>query len=164
MQPINVVNWDVALSMWATGKAQTVAEYEEEIHSAYLTMKMPSVMRLLTSVKQEWKPAKFSRVNVYTRDKYKCQYCATRCSTEELTYDHVRPRTLGGKTEWANIVSCCVPCNMYKGGRTPEQAGMKLLKKPVQPVSLPQAVFAFTRKDMPETWRDFIYWTGELEE
>ena len=89
---------------------------------------------------------------------------------DEITYDHVVPRALGGKTTWENIVTACIDCNQRKGGRTPEQAGMKLRSSPVKPKRLPETfrvTFTF-RKGMPESWRSFLrsysYWNGELEE
>jgi hypothetical protein len=81
----------------------------------------------------------------------------------ELTYDHVVPRAQGGKTTWTNIVSCCVKCNSKKAGRTPEQAKMKLLKKPVQPKAIPAVFIQLSRKNVPDAWRDYLYWSGALE-
>lgn len=95
---------------------------------------------------------------------HNCQYCNVKCKTDELTYDHVIPRALGGTTVWTNIVACCYKCNSKKGGRTPEQAKMKLLKKPVQPKSVPKVEFEFTGKPIPEQWRDYVYWSADLSE
>ncbi len=81
----------------------------------------------------------------------------------ELTYDHVVPRSQGGKTVWDNIVTACQECNGRKAGRTPEQAGMRLLKKPVQPVDVPAVTLRLSRASTPDEWRSFLYWTGELE-
>lgn len=76
---------------------------------------------------------KFSRENVFTRDKYICQYCGGKFTRQELTVDHVIPKKHGGTTKWVNIVACCISCNRKKADRSPEQAGMRLLKIPVQP-------------------------------
>jgi hypothetical protein len=75
----------------------------------------------------------FTRLNVYARDQFTCQYCGRMRSIKELNYDHVVPRSVGGRTNWENIVTSCYSCNTKKGGRTPEQAGMKLRKKPYRP-------------------------------
>jgi hypothetical protein len=82
----------------------------------------------------------------------------------DLTYDHVMPRSKGGKTTWTNIATCCVDCNSRKGGRTPEQAGMRLLKAPIEPKVAPAVMFRFSRESAPREWQAFAYWTGELEE
>jgi 5-methylcytosine-specific restriction endonuclease McrA len=159
-----VVHWSDAVTMWANDKCQIVEEYDQVIRSAYLTMRIPAVIKLNSYVNKPIKALKFSRANVYARDSYRCQYCSEKCATDELTYDHVVPRAKGGKTEWTNIVSCCYDCNSYKGGRTPEQAGMKLLKKPVRPKAVPRMEFEFTGKSIPEQWRDYVYWTASLDQ
>jgi 5-methylcytosine-specific restriction endonuclease McrA len=122
------------------------------------------VVRLLKRFRRHKKPVKFSRVNIYGRDDYKCQYCGHKKSINELTYDHVIPRSQGGKTTWTNIVSACGECNSKKAGRTPEQARMKLLKKPVQPVDMPAVFIQVNKSNVPDAWRDYLYWTGSLEQ
>lgn len=163
-EPLGVIPWSDAVTALYNNKASVVEEYDQVVRSAYLTMRIPAVVRLNTYVKKPVKELKFSRVNVYARDGYRCQYCSEKCRTDELTYDHVIPRSMGGKTEWTNIVSCCYFCNAKKGGRTPEQAKMKLLKKPVRPRAVPKIEFEFTGKPVPEQWRDYIYWEGSLSE
>lgn len=162
-EPLGVVSWDAAITMWATDKVVIVEEYDQEIRSAYLTMRIPAVVRLNNYVSKPEKAVKFSRANVYARDNYECQYCGEKCKTDELTYDHVIPRSKGGLTEWTNIVSCCYDCNSKKGGRTPEQARMRLRKQPVRPRAVPKIEFEFTGKPIPEQWRDYVYWAGELD-
>jgi 5-methylcytosine-specific restriction endonuclease McrA len=76
---------------------------------------------------------RFSRSNIFTRDRFTCQYCAERPPRAQLNLDHVVPRAQGGRTTWENIVCCCVPCNRRKGGRTPEQAGVRLHRRPMRP-------------------------------
>ena len=133
--------------------------------SVTLIIKVPAVVRLLRSFRRHARPVKFSRVNIYARDNYKCQYCGKKASISELTYDHVVPRSHGGRTEWTNIVTCCVDCNRKKGGRTPDQAGMRLLKPPKRPDYLPNVVsITIGVKTAPEAWRDFLYWNVELED
>jgi len=153
------------------GKVEIVEEYEDrEIHAVTFVVKMPAVVRLLRALRGARKHVKFSRENVYARDAGKCQYCSAGVPRHEITYDHVVPRALGGTNTWENIVICCVACNQRKGGKTPEQAGMKLRSTPVKPKKLPDA-FRITltfRKGMPSTWktwlRDFTYWNTELDE
>lgn len=162
-EPLSVLSWEAAITGICTGKLIVVEEYEDTVSSAYLTMRIPAVVKTTEYVSKPVKDLKFSRVNVYARDGYKCQYCGDKCTTSELTYDHVVPRSQGGTTDWLNIVSCCYDCNAKKGGRTPQQAKMKLLSKPTRPKAVPRVEFEFTGKSIPEQWRDYVYWTGELD-
>lgn len=162
--PLKVISWQRAIELLTLGKVEVIEEYDHEIRSAYLVIKAPAVVRLLKRFRRVTKPVKFSRVNIYARDDYECQYCGKSCNISELTYDHVIPRSKGGRTEWTNIVSACTKCNSYKGGRTPEQARMKLKKKPVQPVATPAVMIQISRKSVPDAWRDYLYWTGSLDQ
>lgn len=161
---LGTVTWEDAVAMIYGEKAHVVEEYDQIVRSAYLEMRIPAVVKLNSYVSKPIKPVKFSRASVYARDGYKCQYCLTHCDTHELTYDHVIPRAQGGQTVWTNIVSACYKCNSRKGGRTPDQAGMKLHKQPVRPRAVPQMEFAFLGKTIPEQWRDYVYWNGSLSE
>ena len=163
-EPIKVIDWRKAITMLCLGKVEVIEEYTRDIRSVSFTIKLPSVVRLLNVVKRRNKPVKFSRQNIYARDKYKCQYCGTKFPPEDLTYDHVLPRSRGGKTEWTNIVTCCVDCNRKKGGRTPREASMKLLKKPVRPSWVPALRLILGFRTVPLTWREYIYWNVELTE
>lgn len=163
-EPLQVVSWQRAIELLTLGKCEVIEEYDQEVRSAYLVIKIPAVVRLLNKFRRVRKPVKFSRVNIYARDGYKCQYCGEKCEINELTYDHVTPRSQGGRTEWENIVSCCVDCNSYKGGRTPQQAKMRLLKTPVRPTATPAVMIRISRKNVPDAWTDYLYWTGSLNE
>lgn len=163
MQPVDVVSWMDAVSMWWSGKCEIIEEYDGFVRSTSLVIKIPAVVRLINAIRRHVKPVKFSRVNIYGRDNYECQYCGEKLLAAQLTYDHVIPRAQGGKTEWTNIVSCCSDCNGKKGGRTPAQARMRLLKKPIQPTRTPTVTIALSRKNTPEAWRSYMYWNGELD-
>lgn len=163
MRPVEVVHWTRAVALWFQDKAEVIAEYDGFARSSSLVIKIPAVVRLLHAFKRDRKPVKFSRVNIYARDGYRCQYCGGKFAMGELTYDHVVPRSRGGKTSWENIVSACHACNRRKACRTPEQAGMKLRKVPVQPQAVPVLVIPLSRKTVPDAWRDYLYWTGELD-
>ena len=131
-EPIKVISWQRAITLLFLGKVEVLEEYEASgIRSVNLVIKIPAVVRLLRAFRRHARPVKFSRVNIYARDNYKCQYCGRKASISELTYDHVMPRSRGGMTEWTNIVTCCYLCNRKKGGRTPNEAGMKLLASPI---------------------------------
>jgi len=114
-----------------------VAEYDEVVRSPSIELRTPAVVRIKRGLVPKKRTIRFSRTNVYTRDSYRCQYCGEQKPPAQLNYDHVIPRVRGGKTDWDNIVTCCYACNDKKGGRTPEQAKMRLLKKPVKPTWLP---------------------------
>jgi len=170
-EPVARVSWQRAITLVFEGKVEVVEEYDDwKVHSCTLEFKVPSVIRFLKGIFGRKRAVKFSRENVYTRDKGRCQYCACKVTRAESTYDHVTPRSQGGQTRWENIVISCVPCNQKKGGRTPDQAKMKLLSFPVKPKKLPDTVrltFVY-QKNMPESWktwlRDVAYWNGELDQ
>jgi len=163
-EPVKIVSWQRAITLLFLGKVEVVEEYDRGIKTTSLVIKIPSVVRLLKAFRRYPKPVKFSRINIYGRDKYTCQYCGTKKSIGELTYDHVVPRSRGGKTTWTNIATCCSDCNRRKANRTPEQAGMRLLKEPVLPTATPVLVVAVSRESAPDAWRDYLYWTSELDE
>jgi 5-methylcytosine-specific restriction endonuclease McrA len=161
-EPIKVISWQRAITLLFLGKVEVLEEYAEGVHSVNLVIKIPAVVRLLRAFRRHAKPVKFSRVNIYARDHYRCQYCHKRANISDLTYDHVVPRSQGGKTEWTNIVTCCYECNRKKGGRTPHQAGMKLQVHPAQPNWVPAITIRISMRSVPDAWRDYLYWTGEL--
>ena len=162
--PVKVVSWQRAITLLSLGKVEIVEEYDDEIRSTYVVMKMPAVVRLVNAFRKRKKPVKFSRINIYGRDKYRCQYCKTKVSLRSGTYDHVVPRAQGGKTVWTNIVTACQPCNSKKGNRTPEQAGMQLITEPVQPKSVPIQAFKVKKAHAPSAWQSYLYWNCELTE
>lgn len=169
-EPLARVHWQRAVTLLFMGKVEVVEEYEDkEVHSVTFSIKMPSIVRFLGAIRGRKKAVKFSRENVYARDKGQCQYCGVRVPRTELTYDHVIPRAQGGTTVWENIVICCVSCNQRKGGKTPAQAGMRLRATPVRPKKLPDMRLTIVwRRGMPDSWRSFMrdygYWNGELEQ
>jgi 5-methylcytosine-specific restriction endonuclease McrA len=163
-EPLRVINWKKAITLLMLGKVEVVEEYSREVHSVSFTLRLPSVVRLLRLVKRPKTPVKFSRQNIYARDKYRCQYCGKQLPSEELTYDHVIPKYRGGRTEWKNIVTCCIPCNRRKGGRSPKEAKMRLIRKPMRPQWLPAIRITIGYREVPQTWRDYLYWNVELVE
>lgn len=163
-EPLKVINWRKAVTLLFLDKVEVLEEYSREIHSVSFAVKLPSVVRLLRMVKKPRIPVKFSRQNIYSRDKYRCQYCGRKLPPEDLTYDHVIPRYRGGKTRWDNIVTCCIRCNREKGGRTPVEAGMRLINKPSRPSWIPALRVTIGIRDVPSSWRDYLYWNVELIE
>ena len=123
------------------------------------------IIRLLGYEKLPRQDVKFNRRNIYARDGNKCQYCGKRMQTTELSLDHVVPKSQGGKTTWENIVCCCVKCNVKKGGRTPEQAHLHLITKPVKPKRSP-VINIRLADERYHSWKQFLdtaYWTVELK-
>ncbi len=113
--PLSVISWQHAVKLYFLDRVQILEEYDDwEIHSEYLTMKVPAVCVTKDYFKFK-KAAKFSRSNLFLRDLYQCQYCGDTFDHKELTLDHVKPRSKGGKTNWENSVTACKPCNFRKG-------------------------------------------------
>ncbi len=163
-EPLKIINWKKAITMLCLGKVEVIEEYSRDVRSISFTVKLPSVVRLLNVVKRNSSPVKFSRQNIYARDRYKCQYCGRKFSSEDLTYDHVLPKSRGGKTKWENIVTCCMECNRKKGGRTPGEASMRLVRTPEQPAWVPAVRLTIGFREIPSSWRDYLYWHIELLE
>lgn len=159
--PLSLWPWQTAIKAVFLDRVTIVENYEREVHSPNLDMAVPSVIALKQYVKHSEFPA-FTRFNLFLRDRFACQYCG---SPDTLTFDHVTPRRLGGKTTWENIATACAPCNMKKGGRTPKQAHMTLQGAPIRPTSwqLQQYGKSYPPGHLHETWRDWLYWDIELE-
>jgi 5-methylcytosine-specific restriction endonuclease McrA len=163
-EPIKVIGWQRAIGLLFVGKAEVVQEYETSVRSVSVEIRVPAVVRLVRSFRRHYKPIKFSRVNLYARDGYRCQYCRRKTTVDELTFDHVIPKSQGGITGWTNIVTCCYLCNRKKGGRTPREAGMTLLVPPTQPNWMPAVAIRVALKTVPAAWRDYLYWAHEIDD
>ena len=135
------------------------------LQSVHFAVEIPRVIRLLSYDKAPRHGMRFNRRNVFARDGNRCQYCGQRFSTSELSLDHVLPRSQGGDMAWENIVCCCVACNSRKGGRTPQQAGMQLIREPKRPRRNP-LLQGKLRNPKYESWKDFLsdaYWSVDLK-
>ena len=162
-EPIKIIPWQRAMTLLTLDKVEVVEEYDAEIRATSIIVKVPAVVRLRKAFRRFVKPVKFSRVNIYARDGHRCQYCGTKCSIDQLTYDHVIPRSRGGRTTWENIVSCCYACNAKKANRTPAEAKMVLRSTPVRPAWLPAVQIRVSTQSVPDAWRDYVYWAGEID-
>jgi 5-methylcytosine-specific restriction endonuclease McrA len=166
-EPLKIIGWKRAAYLVFSGKAEVIEESDTELRSPSTVWKLPSVIRQFGRFRRRAE-VQFSRLNIYMRDGWTCQYCGEKKSTKDLTFDHVVPRSAGGKTNWTNIVTACRVCNSEKDDKTPAQAGMKLLKEPVRPKWLPAQV-VIKMKEIPKEWANYIdvksfqYWTTELE-
>jgi len=162
-EPIEIISWQRAITLLALDKVEVVAAYDAQIRAISLIVQVPAVVRLRRAFRRHPRPVKFSRVNIYARDGYCCQYCGVRCAIDRLTYDHVVPRSRGGKTTWENIVSACDTCNARKSNRTPAEAKMALRSTPVRPSWMPSVQIRVSARSIPDAWRDYVYWTGRIE-
>jgi hypothetical protein len=150
--------------------SQLRAIYERENHEwvkcVRFELAVPRIIRLLFYDRLPRTNVKFTRRNIYARDSNRCQYCGKRFATSELSLDHVVPRSRGGVSSWANIVCCCVKCNVRKGGRTPYEARMKLVRQPVKPKRSPMIALRLGHEKYA-SWKQFLdaaYWNVELRE
>ena len=144
-------------------------QYREEeddwVRTASTQIQVPRVIRLLDYEKVPRHAVKFNRRNIFARDNNQCQFCGKRFPTTELSLDHVVPRSQGGVSSWENIVCACIDCNVRKGGRTPRQAHMTLIRKPEKPKRSPLLNLKLTQKKY-QSWQSFIdnaYWNVELK-
>jgi len=164
-EPLRVIPWQKAITLLWQGKVEVLEVYDRDIRGVTISFKLPAVMRLLHLVrlKDSHRAVKFSRINIFTRDGYTCQYCGHKFRTEDLTFDHVIPIARGGRKTWENIVTACWRCNNRKSGRTPEDAAMRLLKRPVKPRWNPVITITIGIPNAPESLRDYLYWNTELD-
>lgn len=130
-QPINICRVRRAIKLILYGKAETLINGRGEIHSISYSLPIPSVIHLFSPVRRPPFRRRLTKLEVFNRDKYTCQYCGKE--TRQLTLDHIIPRYRGGTHTWENIVSCCPYCNRRKAGRTPDEAGMRLICSPASP-------------------------------
>ena len=136
----------------------------EMVRTISLSVRIPQVIVLLLFDRLPKKEVKFTRHNVFERDKNTCQYCAKTLDRAELNLDHVLPRERGGQTTWENIVCSCIPCNTRKGNRLPHEAGMQLIRRPKRPKWRP-FVNVSVSNHPHESWKHFLdvaYWNVEL--
>lgn len=163
-EPLDVVSWQRAMTLWCQGKVEIVETHEKEVRAVSFAFKLPSIVRLLRVIRTRRRPrVPFTRANIYARDRFCCQYCGDEFRTEELTFDHVIPVSRGGGRSWENIVTCCVACNRHKADRTPEEARMTLCRIPKEPAAHISFRLTIGYRRAPESWRDYLYWNAVLE-
>jgi 5-methylcytosine-specific restriction endonuclease McrA len=140
-------------------------EDDDWVRTASTQIQVPRVIRLLDYEKVPRHAVKFNRRNIFARDNNQCQFCGKRFPTTELSLDHVVPRSQGGVSSWENIVCACIDCNVRKGGRTPKQAHMSLIRKPEKPKRSPLLNLKLSSKKY-HSWKTFLdnaYWSVELK-
>lgn len=145
---------------WCDVPVQTGDDF---ITTPSMTLRVPRVIQLLSCERPPRHDVKFSRHNIYVRDGNRCQYCGKRFPTSELSLDHVVPLSRGGPSTWENVVCACLPCNVRKGNKLLDEAGLKLRRMPVKPKASPLGLLSPQR--IHPSWRNFldvVYWNVEL--
>lgn len=159
--PLSLWPWQEAIKACFLNRVEIVAEYDEVVRSPSQEIRIPSVVVLRDYVRPALYPA-FTRFNLFLRDEFSCQYCG---ASGDMTFDHVIPRSKGGRTTWENVVASCPPCNLAKASKSLKEARMTLRK----PVRRPTAESSrnigrkFPPHHLHESWMDFLYWDAELD-
>ena len=163
--PLSVWSWQDAVKAVFLERVFIVDHYDEYVRSPSFEMRLPSVIALKEYVQATRNPA-FTRFNVFLRDRFCCQYCGEPNPSHDLTFDHVVPRSRGGKTIWTNVVTACGTCNLRKGSRLPRECRMFPRTAPRQPTTweLQENGRAFPPNYLHQSWRDYLYWDTELED
>ncbi len=163
--PLSIWSWQEALKAKYQDRVHIVAEYDRTVRSPSQTIPLPSVISLKAYVPMNRTPA-FTRFNVFLRDHFRCQYCRTKGQAADLTFDHVVPKAKGGRTSWDNIVTACQRCNLKKGAKLLGHSGLHLQRAPERPSyhQLQDYGRRFPPNFLHQSWADYLYWDGELED
>ncbi len=162
--PLSLWAWQDAVRAVFLERVAVLSEYDVEVHSPSVAIRLPSVIALKDYIPTSRRPA-FTRFNVFLRDSFTCQYCNRRYPAPDLTFDHVVPRSRGGRTVWENVVTACGTCNLRKGSRLPRECRIYPREMPRRPTTweLQERGRAFAPNYLHESWRDYLYWDSELE-
>lgn len=152
-EPLAISTVKRAIILLYAKKVEMVERYEDEVHSVSIAMPCPSVIRLNSYIHKPYQDVPLNRKNIFKRDHHTCQYCGK--NSRPMTIDHVIPKSFGGKDTWENLVCACTKCNAKKGNRTPEMAGMKLLRKPRKPSHL--FFLQISAGKLPPTWKPYLF-------
>ena len=147
----NFSSWREMSELWADEKQP----HDDWIRAVNFEIQVPRVIRLFRYDRLPRRKVRFSRRNLFARDGFQCQYCRRELPPAQLSVDHVVPRSRGGPTAWENVVTCCLSCNVKKGGRTPKEARMKLARTPRRPRHNP-LLAAKIGSPKYECWRTFV--------
>lgn len=153
--PVNVCTVRRAIVLVVKGKAELLENHRGELHTVTEVIEAPSIIRLAYMVKRPFLPRKLSKKEVLLRDRFTCQYCGKK--VQDLTLDHVIPRRQNGAHTWENVVAACNRCNLYKAGRTPAEAKMRLNRTPRAPDPNPYLILQ--NRVILEEWKLYIPWT-----
>ncbi|MCU0507761.1 MAG: HNH endonuclease [Anaerolineae bacterium] len=155
-EPLSIVSVQRAVILLLKEKAELVEAAAERLHASRTSLPVPLVIRLVYFVRVPHPVALApTRRSVVMRDNFTCQYCGDSPGRGLLTLDHIVPRSKGGQTSWENVVAACRPCNMRKGDRTPDEAGMALRKKPGRPHYI--AFLLLSEAGPKDVWKKYVY-------
>jgi len=154
-RPIEVIDAIEALVMCIVGKALPIETYERKISSPSVTFELPAVIVLKTIVKFRFDRVACNRANVVWRDNSQCQYCSKHFAMDELTVDHVVPKSRGGGNVWKNLVAACKKCNQKKGDRTPAECGMHPIRKPKAPKA--NILRTVNKNQISILWKEYLW-------
>jgi 5-methylcytosine-specific restriction endonuclease McrA len=164
--PLSTWHWQEAITAVLQQRVIQLCTYDDvAIKSAYREYPVPSVVCLRKY--QRRKAVAFTRYNLFLRDGFQCQYCGTKKSVKDLTFDHVVPRSRGGASNFENIVAACAGCNLRKGNKTLREADMRLMRRPRTP--RPEELDRVGRRlaamhvQLHRTWMDYLYWGSDLD-
>lgn len=162
--PLSLLNWQETIKAVFMDRVTILKHYDRYVRSPSQEIRIPSVVALKEYIKPRQKPA-FTRFNVFLRDNFTCQYSGEKLPVADLTFDHVIPKSRGGKTTWDNIVTASREANSRKGNKLPSQCKMFPLNKPYAPsyFELQEKGKKLPRRFLHESWRDYLYWDTELE-
>ena len=157
LYPLSTISWQSAIRLSYLDRVVVVSHHDRVVHSPSTKLEIPSVIALKDYVHQDKRSPAFSKPNVFLRDGYRCVYCG---HDDDLTYDHVIPRKLGGLTNWENISTACMSCNLDKGSKTLEEWGQKPSIKPYRPTiyDLMKNKDTISLENVHESWLDYIFW------
>ena len=156
-EPISLLSWKKAVMLVCLGKVEALEEYQREIRGVSRNIKQPAVVRLLKLVRNNHVAVKFSRKNIFLRDDHTCQYCGKKFDSKHLTCDHIIPKSRGGITEWTNIVTSCITCNLRKSDKLPEEVRMFPRKRPSRPNGFYMFMLHLGVKVPPDYWRQYLF-------
>jgi 5-methylcytosine-specific restriction endonuclease McrA len=162
--PLSTWSWQDAVKAVFLERVSILSEYEQVVHSPSREFPLPSVIALKTYIPATKRPA-FTRFNVFLRDRFSCQYCGEALPAERLTFDHIVPRSRGGRTTWETVVAACSGCNLMKGNRIPAESRIYPRARPRMPTmrELQAVGRTYPPRYLHESLHDFLYWDSELE-
>ncbi len=164
--PLSTISWKDAIKAVFLDRVNIVEHYNRHVSSARMQFQLPSVIALKEYIPYVNKKPAFSRFNVFLRDEFTCQYTGLRLPSSELTFDHVIPRSRGGRTTWENIVTASQSANIKKADLLPRECDMYPIKPPREPTAweLHEIGKKFPPEYLHETWEDYLYWDSELDQ
>lgn len=160
-EPLSIVSLQRAIRLLFAGKAEVVTHDDRMLSSPTYTMRMPSIIRMLYYIRRPRARVGLTKKNILLRDDNTCQYCGKR-EDRYMTIDHIAPKSRGGPSTWENLVAACVRCNNRKNDRTPQEAGMQLLRRPREPKYIPW--IRVKRNTLPDEWHKFLFYDVSIEE